>query len=192
MASHVQHLMTVEEFLAFEGEGDTRYQLVRGVVTAMAPAQALHGELVARLASRLVAGLRPLCRVISEAGIKPVGRDDTYWQADLAVNCRPRQPGEIYLEAPSLVIEVLSPSTAAVDRTLKLDDYRAIPSVADIVLVATDRVAIEHWQRAGDVRQVRELGPGDTLQVDDLGVTVPLDALYADMLVDAGAGGSDS
>lgn len=192
MASHVQHLMTVEEFLAFEGEGDTRYQLVRGVATAMAPAQALHGELVARLASRLVAGLRPLCRVISEAGIKPVGRDDTYWQADLAVNCRPRQPGEIYLEAPSLVIEVLSPSTAAVDRTLKLDDYRAIPSVADIVLVATDRVAIEHWQRAGDVRQVRELGPGDTLQVDDLGVTVPLDALYADMLVDAGAGGSDS
>jgi len=192
MASNAPRRVTVDEFLAFEGEGDTRYQLVRGVITAMAPAQSAHGEMVMRLGSRIMAGLRPPCRVIGEAGIRPARRDDTYWQADLAVNCRPRQSGEVYIEAPSLLVEVLSPSTAAVDRTLKLDDYRAIPSVQHILLVATDRVAIEHWQRGGDFWQVRELGPGDMLEVADLGITIPLDDLYADMLPDEGAGGSES
>lgn len=192
MAGHVPSLMTVDDFLAFEGEGDTRYQLVRGVVTAMAPARLAHGRMVARLARLIGNQLRPPCEPIIEAGIKPPHRDDTYWQADLVVTCNPDTAGQVYITEPVLVIEVLSPSTEAVDRTLKLDDYRAMPSVTDILLVAVDRAAIEHWQRAGDLWQVRNLGPGDRLQVNDLGITIPLDELYADMLPDVGAGGSVS
>ena len=192
MASHAPRHVTVDEFLAFEGEGDTRYQLVRGVVTAMAPPRLAHGEMVARLVGWIGGRLPRPCRVIVEAGIKPPERNDTYWQADLAVNCRPRQPGELYLEAPSLIVEVLSPSTEATDRLLKLGDYRRMPGVQHILLVATDSTAIEHWQRAGDFWQVRDLGPGDTLEVADLGITIPLDELYADMLPEDGAGGSDT
>ena len=192
MANNAPRRVTVEEFLAFEGDGDTRYQLVRGVITAMAPAKAFHGEMVIRLGSRLMAGLPAPCRVIAEAGIKPLGRDDTYWQADLAVNCRPREPGEIYLLSPCLVVEVLSPSTEPIDRSLKLLDYRTIPSVHDILLVSTDRVEMEHWQRRGDLWQVRDLGPGDLLTIENLDITIALDELYADMLPDMGEGGSVS
>lgn len=192
MAKAVSKLMTVGEFLAFEGERDTRYQLVRGVVTAMAPAQAVHGELVALLARLIGNRLKQPCRVITEAGIKPAHRDDTYWQADLLATCAPRQPGELYLTAPVLVIEVLSPSTAGIDRTFKLDDYRAIASVQDILLVATDRPRIEHWQRAGDFWQVRDLGPGDVLSVATLGVEIALDELYADLLLGEGDGGGEA
>ncbi len=185
MAEFAERLITVDEFLGFEGERDTRYQLVRGVVTAMAPAREGHAELVIRLGSRLTAQLGPSCRVLANAGIRPEGRDDTFWEADLVVSCGPRDPGRVYQTAPRLVIEILSPSTAAVDRTLKLDDYRAMPSVTDILLVTSDRAAIEHWQRAAELWQVRNLGPGATLVIEALGITLPLDELYTDMLPDA-------
>ncbi len=190
MAELAERLITVDEFLAFEGERDTRYQLVRGVITAMAPAQSLHGEMVVRLSVRISATLPASCRVIAEAGVRPPERNDTYWQADLVVNCRPRQPGEVYIEAPTLVVEVLSPSTETTDRLLKLADYRRMISVQDILLVSIDAATIEHWQRGGDFWQVRELGPGDTLVIEALGVTIALDELYADMLPEAGEGGS--
>lgn len=181
MASNAPRRVTVDEFFAFEGERDTRYQLVRGVVTAMAPAREAHAELVIRLGSRLAGQLAPPCRVLADAGIKPEGRDDTFWEADLVVTCRPREPGRVYQTEPCLIIELLSPSTAAVDRTLKLDDYRAMPSVGDILLVATDQASIEHWRRAGDLWHVRNLGPGDLLAIDGLGISIDLDELYADV-----------
>lgn len=192
MASHAPRHLTVDEFIAFEGEGDTRYQLVRGVVTAMAPPREVHTELVIRLGSRLTSKLTPPCRVLADAGIKPENRNDTFWQADLVVTCGPREPGRLYQTEPRLIIDVLSPSTEATDRLLKLADYRLMPSVQHILLVGTDRVGIEHWRRAGDFWQVRDLGPADTLEVADLGIIIPLDDLYADMLPEDGAAGSDT
>lgn len=108
------------------------------------------------------------------------------------MNCRLRQPGEIYVEAPTLVIEVLSPSTEATDRLLKLADHRRMPNVQHILLVASDVAAIERWQRSGDLWQVRECGVADTLLIADLGITIALDDLYADRLPVEGEGGSVS
>jgi Uma2 family endonuclease len=135
MASQVPRRVTVDEFLGFEGEAGTRYQLVRGVITAMAPAQLAHGRMVARLARLIGNQLRAPCEPITEAGVKPAHRDDSWWQADLVVTCAPTEPGQVYLTDPVLVIEVLSPSTESIDRTLKLRDYFAMPSVQDVLLV---------------------------------------------------------
>jgi Uma2 family endonuclease len=87
------------------------------------------------------------------------------------------------------VVEVLSASTEATDRLLKLDDYRLIESVHDILLVATERVRIEHWQRREGFWAVRDLGPGDVLEIAELGLEVALDPLYADLLEAEGEGG---
>ena len=186
MSETAERLLTVDEFLAFEGEGDTRYQLVRGAVTAMAPAQLAHGRMVARLARLLGNQLRPPCEPITAAGLEPAHRDDTYWQADVAVSCTPTAPGQVYLGDPVLVVEVLSPSTESVDRTLKLRDYFRMPSVADVLLVDTRIVKIEHWRRAGDRWFV--WGPGDTLTILDLSIALAVDELYAGMRTDGPAG----
>ena len=179
MASRAANRVTLDAFLAFEGEGDTRYQLVRGVITAMAPAQLAHGRMVARLARLIGNQLRLPCEPIIEAGVKPAHRDDTFWQADLAVTCTPTEPGQVYLSDPVLVVEVLSPSTESVDRTLKLRDYFRMPSVADVLLVDTRIVKLEHWRRARDRWLV--WGPGDTLTIPDLGIALAVDELYADI-----------
>ena len=181
MPEAAERLWTVDEFLAWDDGTDRRYQLLRGVVTMMAPPQTVHGRLVSRLDRQLGAGLRPPCEPITEAGIKPPHRSDSYYQADLAITCRPLRRGGVYLPEPIVVVEVLSPLTAATDRLLKLDDYRLIPSVTDIVFVASGEIRIEHWRRTGKVWTVALLGPGDRLELPDLGASADLDALYANL-----------
>ena len=186
MGETAGRLLTVDEFLAWDDGTDRRHQLLRGRVTIMAPAQAVHGALVARLAGQLALGLPRSCAAISEAGIRPAHHDDTYYQADLAVyqadlavTCRPLEPGELYLREPVLVIEVLSPSTEATDRLMKLDDYRLVPSIQDILFVATQRIQIEHWHREGDVWVVASRGPAEQVDLGSLGFGLDVDALYA-------------
>lgn len=178
MGETAERLWSVKEFLAWDDGTDRRYQLLRGVVTMMAPPQAIHGALVIRLGAAITNILPRRCTATGEAGIKPPHRDDTYYQADLAVTCRPIERGEVYLREPVLIVEVLSPSTVATDCLLKLADYRLIPSVTDILLVESQEVRVEHWRRQGEAWLVVLRGPGERLELADLGVRIDLDALY--------------
>ena len=139
MAETAPRLLTVDEFLAWDDGTDRRYQLLRGVITMMAPPPVIHGGLVSRLDRLLGSQLRPPCEPLTGVGIKPQHRSDAYYLADLAVTCRPIEPGESHLREPVVVVEVLASSSAATDRLEKLDDYRMVPSIADILLVASTR-----------------------------------------------------
>ncbi len=87
MATAAPKRMTLAEFLEWDDGTDTRYELVRGHVVAMAPARARHGRIVGNLARHLGNHLKPPCGVYTEAGIVPAERDDSYYKADLAVSC---------------------------------------------------------------------------------------------------------
>jgi hypothetical protein len=63
-------------------------------------------------------------------------------------------------------------------------------TVENIRLVDTQTIEIEHWQRTGDCCKIE--GTGDTLTIADAGIGRVVDELYADMLLETGAGGSDS
>ena len=64
------------------------------------------------------------------------------WQADIAVTCQPAALREIV--DPSLVIEVLSPSTRTHDLGRKLVDYKTLPSVTEIWMVDSERRWVQH------------------------------------------------
>jgi Uma2 family endonuclease len=181
MADTAAQLVTVDEFLEWDDGTDRRYQLLRGVITMIAPAQTVHGRLVSRLAARLTDRLRRPCEPIVEAGVKPPHRDDTFYVADVAVTCRPLERGEVYLPEPVLFAEVLSPSTASTDRLLKLPDYRLIPSVMDILLVSTATARLEHWHREDDGWEVVFRGPGERVELAALDTVIALDELYRDL-----------
>lgn len=151
----------------------------------MAPPQAVHGALVMRLGARLAAALPRPCAAVTEAGIKPAHRGDTYYQADLAVTCRPLERGQVYLADPVLIVEVLSPPTAATDRLSKLDDYRLIPALGDILFVASTQARVEHWHRQGDVWVVAVRGAGERLHLAAFDLSIDIDALYADLPIEA-------
>lgn len=183
MTDAAQKLMTVPAFLDWDDGTDRRYELVRGEVRAMAPATDAHGTIVVNAAARLSAALRPPCRVVSKAGIVLPDRADTYFVADLAVTCSPPERGRVHLADPLLVVEVLSPSTAAHDRGAKLYDYRRIASVAEIVLVSTEERRVELWRRDGERWIVQDLIGEAVARLESVGADLALADLYRNVAV---------
>ena len=178
MAEPAWRLWTLDEFLAFDDGTDTRYELFDGQMVAMPPASDVHGALVARLAVRIGAGLRLPCEVVIEAGIIPPERADSWYQADLAVTCA-GLTGQQFIAAPTLVVEVLSPSTAATDRDRKLPDYRTIPSLQDILVVSSSEPRIEHFRREEGGWKIHDLRGAGTLRLQALDLTLDVAELYA-------------
>jgi Uma2 family endonuclease len=114
----------------------------------------------------------------SEAGILLPWSDGDYYVADLAASRAP-VGDERWCPDPVLVVEVLSPPTERDDRGVKLNDYRHIPSVQDVLIVASTRPLVEHNARSGPFWLVRELGPGDAIRLEGLGIEIPVGELYA-------------
>jgi Uma2 family endonuclease len=181
MAEPARLLWSLDEFLAFDDGTDTRCELFDGHIVAMAPASDIHGALVARLTTRIGAGLRPPCEVVIEAGIVPPERADSYYQADLAVTCAGLS-GRQFIAERIVIIEVLSPSTAATDRERKLPDYRTIPSLQDILVVSSTEPRIEHFRREQGGWKIHDLHGQGTLRLQALDLTLDLHDLYAGVL----------
>lgn len=174
--------MTLAEFLGWDDGSDRRYELVDGLAVMMAPTTEAHGELGAALAAEIRNRLRPPCRVISEAGVVIPDRSDTYYIADLAVTCAPRETGRRMVTEPVLIVEVLSPSTSQVDRFRKLADYRALTAVQEILMVFSDERRVELQRRGADGWRVEDLIGRAALTLGCCSSAIPLDALYTDLL----------
>lgn len=182
MASLAPKRMTLADFLKWDDGTDRRYQLVDGIPLMMAPSLEAHGELVLALGSEIRSRLTPPCRVISEAGLAIPDRADTYYVADLAVTCAPREPGRRMVAEPVLVVEVLSPSTSQVDRWRKVADYRRLPSVQAILVVFSDERRVEVQRRTADGWRVEDLIGQAALGLDCCTTPIPLDAIYRGLL----------
>jgi Uma2 family endonuclease len=180
MAEPARKLVTVAEFLRFEGEGDRRYQLFGGEIVVMAPASPTHGALASRVSRPIGNRLGSACEALSEAGITLPWSDTSFYVADVAVTCSPLA-GQSWCPDPIVIVEVLSPSTEAEDRGVKLPAYRRLASVQDILLVASNRVAAEHYARQGGQWVIADRGPGETVRLVGLPVELAVDELYADL-----------
>jgi Uma2 family endonuclease len=181
MAEPARKLWMLDEFLAFDDGTDTRYELIGGEMVAMAPPSGIHGALAARLGATISGKLERPCEVVMEAGILLPGAIDTYYQADLAISCAglTRDPS---VPEPRVIIEILSPSTAATDYLRKLPDYRSIPSVEDILLVSSIEPRIEHWRREPDGWKVQDFRGDGVVRLQAFDVTIGLADLYQDLL----------
>lgn len=178
-------LLTVAEFFDACPRDRRRYQLLDGVIVAMAPPREAHQIIQANLAFELGVALRanhPDCTLRAEAGIAPaglVGRD--HFTADVVFTCAPVDPESRGLVGePLLIVEILSPSTERDDIFLKLPAYRRIPSVREVLYVESERMAATVHRRGGDGTWTPEqlAGPEARLNLATLGLDIPLAALY--------------
>jgi Uma2 family endonuclease len=180
MANVAEKRMTVAEFLAWDDGTGTRYELIDGRPVAMAPVVPSHSIIVANLAHALRSRLKAPCYAGSEAGVERPDRDDTFYEADVVVSCTPVASGMTAIPDPVVVVEVLSPSTIEHDRGRKAYDYRRIPSVQEIVLVASEQRHVVIWRRRGAKWEVEDLIGDATLELEAVGVEIALTAIYAD------------
>lgn len=179
------HRMTVEQFLAWDrGEGDPdRWILRDGVPEMMGTPSQAHAAIQAelgRMTGNALAERGSPCRVMTAGGVIPAfGRATNMLSPDLAVTCDPPGP-EHAIPNPVVLIEILSPSNARETR-LTLPAFATIPSVRDIVVLESERIAAEVFRRdaAGNWGPpVETLGAEDVLRLDSIGFAAPLRAAY--------------
>jgi Uma2 family endonuclease len=173
--------MTVDEFLLWAEGKEERWELHDGVPVMMSPERSLHAETKAEayVALREAIRLKGLsCRVYPDGMAVRVDAWTTY-EPDASVTCGPRAPADaIEIDNRVIAVEVLSPTTAAVDHGRKLSGYFSIPSVEHYLILDPDRrVAIHHKRGASDAMETRVL-TGGVARLDPPGFEVAVEALF--------------
>src|SRR5215471_12150519 len=186
-------LFTIDEYLALERTEAERHEYLDGCIYAMAGESPDHGRICMNLYGSLWPQLRgtPCEAFAKDTKVRcgPTPRPGQPMQGlfaypDLVVVCGALQfhdQAQDVLLNPTVLVEVLSPSTEAFDRGEKFRRYRAwLPTLTDYVLVAQDQAMIEHYQRQPDGSwHYRPLeGLDASLALPHLASAIPLSAIY--------------
>lgn len=183
MATHpVYPAVTADEFLEMDF-GDRKAELDNGVIRMMAGGTRRHAEVSFNIALALGVRLRGSgCKpYTSDMAARTHGLSIRY--PDVTVYCGregPEHDDDKSADDPRIIFEVLSGSTARTDLTVKLIEYKALPSVDAIVLVdiASERLRVFIHPAPDTWHEVQHRAPVD-LVLPSLGVTVPHDEIFA-------------
>ena len=173
--------MKVPEFLAWANEQlDSRYELVDGEVVAMAPDRLRHNlvklEVAVALREAVKAAGLP-CTVFTD-GAGVVINDETTRLPDASVQCGIKvRPNRMVLEAPLIVVEVVSPSSEQQDLGAKLIEYFSVPSIRHYMIVLPEKRAVVHHTRNGEGKLSTYIGRSGDIRLDPPGMTVSVAAL---------------
>jgi len=170
------------EYLALDEASNVRLEYFGGDIFAMAGGTPEHAALCLQIGSALNVQLedRP-CRVYGSDLRIRVKATGLASYPDTTVVCGPleRDPdGRNTVLNPSVIVEVLSPSTAEYDRGEKREHYQQIPSLCEIVLVSHDVRRIEVYRRAGDTWSQHAAGRGEVATLETIDCRLDVDRLY--------------
>ena len=175
-----QPKMTLDDFLAWEDQQrDERHEFVQGETFAMVGGRRVHGLVVMNLGRHLGNALDGSpCRVFAESMQLRVEQDLFY--PDLFVTCDAQDLStERVFVAPTLIIEVLSPSTGEYDRSLKFALYRRLPSLKEYVLVNPETRRVEAFRLRDTDWVVHDMSDAAVLTFASLGCEIPMTDVFS-------------
>ena len=176
--------LTYTEYLAYEHESKTKHEFVNGEAFAMAGASEDHNLIAGTLFSRFRFHLRGKpCRVfMSDMKLTIAVANNATYYPDVMVVCD-RTDNDAYVkQKPCLIIEVLSPSTAMLDRREKLFNYQKLESLQEYVLVSQSELKVELYRKDQDGGWlVQCLGAGDSLHLQSIDLAIALSEIYEDV-----------
>lgn len=178
------HRMSVEEWRFLERSShDAKHEYIDGHVYAMSGGSLSHGRIgsnaVRALEDALAEAGRPCYVYNSDVATRLSAKRYTYPDASVTCDERDRPARDkMEIEAPRLIVEVLSDSTEAYDRGRKLSYYRACPSIQEYVLVATKYQSVEVYHRATHGWAYDAYGPDEEIDLTSIGVRIRVAALY--------------
>jgi Uma2 family endonuclease len=180
--------MSEDSYLALDRQSEIKHELWDGEVYAMSGASLAHNLVVGNL-------LRHLGNALDGSGCRALPSDmrvrlsrDRYVYPDVTIVCGPPSlDGESdVLLNPSVVIEVLSPSTAAFDRGDKFAAYRTIVGLDEVVFVSQHERRVETYTRQPDDSWLmRESRANGALALRSVSVPLSLDLIYEDVALGA-------
>lgn len=171
-----------EDYLEGERVSPIKHEYRRGHVYAMTGAKKPHiiigSNLVRLLGNHL---LNTPCLVLSSDIKVRLEEANCYYYPDVAVTCDERDTDstEDFILYPSLVVEVLSPSTAAFDRGNKFADYQTSPTLQEYVLITQSEIKIECFRVNAEGNWVSQTyRQGDELELMSIDFRCPIAQVY--------------
>ena len=166
------------EYLALERENGVRSEYSGGEIFAMAGASRRHNLICLNIGASLWTQLRDRhCEVYSSDMRVLVPATGLYTYPDVVVVCGEPEFEDAELDTllnPTLIVEVLSDSTADYDRGAKFEQYRTVPSLQEVLLVAQQEVHAVRYRRQAD-------GSWLLSEIRDRDMNLPLSSIDAEL-----------
>ena len=174
-----------DEYLAWEREQPTKHELIDNYVIAMAGASRAHNNITHAINGLFYIQLRKKpCETYAGDMRIQVDPKGTYTYPDVVVICgEPQFNDEQHVDTltnPTVIVEVLSPSTESIDRLSKLDQYRKLASLQAYLIVSQDSAQIElHTRQAHGWFYENIVGLEATVKIESIDCELPLEDVYA-------------
>ena len=185
---------SLDEFLAWEEEQPERHERIGGVVHAMVGGSLRHNRITRNVVVLLNGAALPGCEAFFTA-IKVVTPAEDVMYPDVLVACGQLDGRATFLDAPVVLVEVLSPSTQRLDHTRKRWAYATIPSLRHYLLVGQDEPVVEvcSWREDGSWLSVIHRDPAAVAALPALGIELPCSEIFAGVTFEAaGRSSADS
>ena len=185
-----QTYLAPEEYLTWERKQPFKNEYHNGQIVAMSGASRWHNRIMLNTVTQLNNQLMESeCEVYASNMRVGASPKVSYLYPDVIVVCgEPRFEDDTFdtLLNPIVVIEVLSPSTAAFDRGKKFEYYKQLASLQEYILISQNSVRVEHYCR----RETQWIHNAfqrleDVLSLASIECEVSLGAIYRRVIPDA-------
>jgi Uma2 family endonuclease len=173
-----------KDYLALERVSKEKHEYFQGKVTTMAGASLVHNRLVANILREAGGLLRgKLCEILpSDIRVSTPSRE-SYMYPDAVIVCgQPEMEDDKFdtLKNPTVIFEILSPSTEDHDRGRKFFFYRQIPSFKEYILIDSTKpfVEISRQQENGAWKFETIEDPHGRLIISSVELSIPMDEIY--------------
>jgi Uma2 family endonuclease len=184
--------MTVEQYFLLDGSSDAKYEYLDGYAYLLRPPSSdydenaildlaggspAHAALAVNVGYLLTHALAdgPCMVYSSDARVKLA--ENRYVYPDITVACGEQEDTQ-YLTNPTVIVEVLSPTTEKRDRGKKFNAYKRLSSLQEYVLIGSQSKAIEVYRRESAFWKQYSYQEGDTVELISLGVRFPFEGVY--------------
>jgi Uma2 family endonuclease len=178
MSSQVKVHHTPEEYLALERQAEYKSEYFNGEIFAMTGASRRHNLVAANVLASLHGQLRKRpCEIYPSDMRVKVSPTGLYTYPDVVIVCGEPIFDDTQRDTllnPTVLVEVLSKSTASYDRGEKFEHYRKLDSLAEYLVIAQNKYHVEHYIRQPDNRWLLS-------ETDDIRETNHLSSIECDL-----------
>ena len=175
---------TPEQYLALERKAEFKSEFDNGFIEAMSGASREHNLITVNVTRSIATQFENRrCEVYAADMRVWVGFAKQYRYPDVTAVCGTPEFQDSEFDTllnPTLIVEVLSPSTESKDRNRKFAAYRRLESLREYVLISQSEVLVERYTRDGENWVYTALDSlEDTLHLVSIDCAVPLKEIYA-------------
>ena len=189
MARPARQPYSFDDYIELEASSTIKHEFFEGEVWAMAGGSPNHAAIAANMVRLLsLALIEKRCQVFNSDVRIRVKETGLATYPDVSVVCDKIELDPVDRKGhtainPTLLVEVLSPSTETYDRGEKLAHYKRIDALQEILLVAHDEHRVDLWRRTTDSWTQLIFGPGQVVELESLHrIGLPVDDVYFDPL----------